>query len=79
VRRLVGNLDHPGLGAELQEPDPPKRLGEQVCKLILGVDVACLDAPFLQTASDEVVPHPDVLAPFMKNGVVAIAARWAAR
>jgi hypothetical protein len=69
VRRLVGNLDHPGLGAELQEPNPPKRLGEQVCKLVLGVDVACLDAPFLQTASDEVVPHPDVLAPFMKNGV----------
>jgi hypothetical protein len=69
VRRLVGNLD-PGLGAELQEPDPPKRLGEQVCKLILGVDVACLDAPFLQTASDEVVPHPDVLAPFMENRVL---------
>jgi hypothetical protein len=70
VRRLVGNLDHPGLEAELQEPDPPKRLGEQVCKLILVVDVACLDAPFLQTASDEVVPHPDVLAPFIENGVL---------
>jgi hypothetical protein len=70
VRRLVGNLDHPGLGAELQEPDPPKRLGEQVCKLVLGVDVAWIDAPFLQTASDEVVPHPDVFAPFMKNGVL---------
>jgi hypothetical protein len=70
VHRLVGNLDHPGHGAELQEPDPPKRLGEQVCKLVLGVDVACLDAPFLQTASDEVVPHPDVLAPFMENGVL---------
>jgi hypothetical protein len=70
VRRLVGNLDHPGLGAELQEPDPLKRLGEQVCKLIIDVDVACLDAPFLQTASEEVVPHPDVLAPFMENGVL---------
>jgi hypothetical protein len=70
VCRLVGNLDHPGLGAELQEPAPPKRLGEQVCKLVLGVDVACLDAPFLQTALDEVVPHPDVLAPFMENGVL---------
>jgi hypothetical protein len=70
VRHLVGNLDHPGLGAELQEPDPLKRLGEQVCKLVLGVDVACLDAPFLQTASDEVMPHLDVLAPFMKNGVL---------
>jgi hypothetical protein len=70
VRRFVGNLDQPGLGAELQEPDPPKKLGEQVCKLIIGVDVACLDPPFLQTASDEVVPHPDVLAPFMKNGVL---------
>jgi hypothetical protein len=70
VRRLVGNLDHPGLGAELQEPDPPKRLGDQVCKLVLGVDVACLDAPFLQTASDEVMPHPDVLAPFKENEVL---------
>jgi hypothetical protein len=28
VRRLVGNLDYPDLRAELQEPDPPKRLGE---------------------------------------------------
>jgi hypothetical protein len=70
VRRLVGNLDHPGLGAKLQEPDPPKMLGEQVCKLVFGVNVACLDAPFLQTASDEVVPHPDVLAPFMENEVL---------
>jgi hypothetical protein len=71
VRRLVGNLNHPGLGAELQKPDPPKRLGEQVCKLVFGVDVACLDAPFLQTASDEVVPHPDVLAPFIENEVLS--------
>jgi hypothetical protein len=70
VRRLVGNLDHPDLGAELQKPDPPKRLSEQVCKLIIGVDVACLDAPFLQTVSNEVVPHPDVPAPFMENGVL---------
>jgi hypothetical protein len=36
----------------------------------LGVDVARLEASFLQAASDEVVPHPDVLAPFMKNGVL---------
>jgi hypothetical protein len=71
VRRLVGNLDHPDLGAEIQEPDPPKMLGEQVCKLVLSVDVVCLDAPFLQTVSDEVVPHPDVLAPFMENGVLS--------
>jgi hypothetical protein len=66
----MGNLDHPDLGTELQKSDPPKRLGEQVCKLVLGVDVACLDAPFLQTVSDEVVPHPNVLAPFMENGVL---------
>jgi hypothetical protein len=66
----VENLDHLSLGAELQEPDPPKRLGEQVYKLVLGVDVACLDASFLQIASDEVEPHPNVLAPFMENGVL---------
>jgi hypothetical protein len=65
VRRLVRNLDHPGLEAELQEPDPPKRLDEQVCKLVLGVDVACLDAPFLLTALKAVQdveknhPHKD--------------------
>ena len=69
VRRLVGELNHPGSGAELKELDPPKGLGEQVCKLVLGV-VARLDASFLQTASDEVVPHPDVLAAFMENGVL---------
>ena len=67
VRRFVGKLNHPGPGAELKELDPPKRLGKQVRKLVLGVDVACIDSPFLQTASDEVVPHPDVLTPFMEK------------
>src|SRR4051812_7699620 len=70
VRCLVGRLDHPNPGAESKERDPPKRLGEQVCKLILGVDVARRDAPFIQTASDEVVPHSDVLAPFVEHGVL---------
>jgi hypothetical protein len=70
VRRLVGELNHPDPGAELKELDPPKRLGEQIRKLVLGVDVARLEAPFLQVASDEVVPHPNVLAPFMKNEVL---------
>ena len=70
MRRLVGKLNHPDPGAELKELNPPKRLGKQVRKLVLGVDVARLDAPFLQTASNEVVPHPDVLTPFMKNGVL---------
>jgi hypothetical protein len=70
VRRLEGELDHPDPGAKLIELDPLKRLGEQIRKLLLGVDVARLEAPFLQAASAEVVPHPDVLAPFMKNGVL---------
>ena len=47
VRHLVGKLDHPGPGAKLKELDPPKGLGEQIRKLVLGVDVARLDAPFL--------------------------------
>jgi hypothetical protein len=70
VRRLVGELDHSDPGAKLKELDPPKGLGEQIRKLVLGVDVARLKVPFLQATSDEVVPHPDVLAPFMKNGVL---------
>jgi hypothetical protein len=70
VSRLVGELDHPDPGAKLKELDPPKGLGEQIRKLVLDVDVACLEAPFLQAASDEVVPHLDVLAPFIKNGVL---------
>jgi hypothetical protein len=70
VRRLVGELDHPDPRAKLKELDPSKGLGEQIRKLVLGVDVARLEVPFLQAASDEVVPHPDVLAPFMKNGVL---------
>jgi hypothetical protein len=66
----VGELDHPDPGAKLKELDPPKGLGEQIRKLVLSVDVARHEAPFLQAVSDEAVPHPDVLAPFMKNGVL---------
>jgi hypothetical protein len=69
VRRLVGELDHPDPGAKLKELDPPK-LGEQIRKLVLSVDVARLEVLFLQSASNEVVPHPDMLAPFMKNRVL---------
>jgi hypothetical protein len=47
VRRLVGELDHPDPGAKLMKLDPPKGLGEQIRKLVLGVDVARLEAPFL--------------------------------
>jgi hypothetical protein len=63
-------LDHPDPGAELKELDPPKGLGGQIRKLVLSVDVARIEAPFLQAASNKVVPHPDVLAPFMKNVVL---------
>jgi hypothetical protein len=66
----VGELDHPNPRAKLKELDPPKGLGEQIRKLILGVNVVHLEAPFLQAASDEVVPHLDVLAPFIKNRVL---------
>jgi hypothetical protein len=48
VRRLVGELDHPDPGAKLKELDPPKRLGEQICKLVLGVDVARLEVPLVR-------------------------------
>jgi hypothetical protein len=70
VCRLVGELNHPDPGAKLKELDPPKGLGEQSRKLVLAVDVAHLEAPFLQAASDKVVPHSDVLAPFMKNEIL---------
>ena len=70
MRRLVGRLDHPGPGAELKELDPLKGLGERIRKLILGVDVARLDGSFLQAASDEVIPDPDVLAPLMEHGIL---------
>jgi hypothetical protein len=70
VHCLVGELDHPDPGAKLIELDPPKGLGEQIRKLVLSVDVARLEAPFLQAASEEVVPHLDVLAPFMKNEIL---------
>jgi hypothetical protein len=38
-------LNHPNPGAKLLELDPPKGLGEKVGELVLGVDVAGLDAP----------------------------------
>jgi hypothetical protein len=70
MRGLVGELNHPDPAAKLKELDPPKGLGEQIRKLVLDVDVARLETLFLHAASDEVVPHPDVLAPFMKIGVL---------
>jgi hypothetical protein len=66
----VGELDHLDPGAKLKELDPHKELGEQIRKLILGVNVAHFETPFLQAASDEVLPHPNVLVPFIKNGVL---------
>lgn len=66
----MGESNHPNPGAEFEELDPPKRLGEQVCELVRGVDVARLDAPFFQAAADEVIPQSDVLAPFVENGVL---------
>jgi hypothetical protein len=73
IRRLVRELDYPDPRAKLKKFDPPERLCEQICKLVFGVDVARLKVHFLQVASDEVIPHPDVLASFMKNGVFARA------
>ena len=70
VCRLVGKLSHSRPRTKLKELDPPKGFGEQIRKLILGVDISRLDASFCQTVTDEVVPHPDVLAPFMKHGVL---------
>jgi hypothetical protein len=70
MRHLVGELDHPNPGAKLKELDPPRGLGEQIRKLFLSVDVARLEVPFLHATSDKVVPHLDVLGPFMKNGVL---------
>jgi hypothetical protein len=58
-RRLVRKLGHPGPGAKLKKLDLPKGLSEQVCKLILGADIARLDAPFCQAISDEVVSQPE--------------------
>jgi len=65
VWRLLGNLHHFNLGAKLLELDPFKGLGEKVGELILGVDVACLDAPLIQTASNEVKLDADMFAALM--------------
>jgi hypothetical protein len=73
VCRIVEELDHPDPGAKLKKLDPHKGLGEQMRKLVLGVDVARLEAPFLQATSDEVVSHLDVLTSFIKMGFFARA------
>jgi len=70
VQRLLGNLNHPNPGTKLLKLDPPKRLGEKVGKLILGVDVASLDAPLIQTASDEVILDADMFAALMEDEVL---------
>jgi hypothetical protein len=70
----MGNLNHPNSGVKLLELDPPKGLGEEVGKLVLGVDVADLDAPLIQAAPDEVVLDADMLAALMEDGVLRPAA-----
>jgi hypothetical protein len=50
---------------------PPKIFGEDVSKLVHGVDVACLHAPFFQTTPDEMVLDPDMLTPFMEDRVLS--------
>jgi len=70
VWRLLGNLNHSNPGAKLLELDPPKGLGEKVGELILGVDVAGLDAPLIQAAPNEVVFDSDMLAALMEDWVL---------
>jgi hypothetical protein len=66
----MGNLNHPNSGVKLLELDPPKGLSEEVGELVLGVDVAGLDAPLIQAAPDEVVLDADMLAVLMEDGVL---------
>jgi hypothetical protein len=70
VWRRLGNSDHPNSGAKLLKLHSPKGLGEKVCQLILGVDVADLDAPFIQVAPNKVVLDVDVLAALIEDGVL---------
>jgi heme A synthase len=70
VWRGLGNSDYPNPGAKLLKLHSPKGLGEKVCQLILGVDVAVLDAPLVQAAPNEVVLDADVLATLMEDGVL---------
>jgi len=67
---LVGYLSHPDPGAKFLELDSSKGLGQKVGELVLGVDVVGPNAPFLQAAPDEVVPHPDVLAALMEDWIL---------
>ena len=67
---LLGNLNHPNPGAKVLELDPPKGLGEEVGELVLGVDVASLDAPLIQAAPDKLVLDADMLAALMEDGVL---------
>jgi hypothetical protein len=63
-------LNHPNPGAKLLELDPPKGLREEVGELILGVDVAGLDALLIQAAPNEVELDSDMLAALMEDGVL---------
>jgi len=66
----MGNLSDPNPSAKLMELDLPKGHGEKVGKLVVGVDVAGLDAPLIQAAPDEVVLNADMLAALMEDGVL---------
>ena len=68
--RLLGNLSHPNPRAKLLELDPPKGLGEEVSEVVLGVDVAGLDAPLIQATPNEMVLDADMLAALMEDRVL---------
>ena len=67
---LLGSLNHPNPDAKLLELDPPNGLGEEVGELVLGVDVASLDAPLIQAAPYKLVLDVHMLATLMEDGVL---------
>jgi hypothetical protein len=48
-----------------------KWLGENVSQLIVSGDVVDIDLAFLNTLTNEMITHLDVLASLMKNWILA--------
>jgi hypothetical protein len=61
---------HSQLLPQLNEPDLPERLRQDISKLVLRAHMINVDAPFFNTVSNKVIPCVYMFASFMVNRIL---------
>ena len=68
---ILFDLHDTELLSNLNELHSAQRLGQDVCQLSISTDVINIQFPFIDTLSDVMEPCVDMLAPIMKDRVLA--------